>query len=420
MKIACPRCGADVVFLPSSQKCYCDYCGSTIDIKEFNLEKYNSTKNDDSNQEELYSEFHCSSCGAQLVTDTNTVVTKCLFCGSQQMIKERLSGKFAPKEILPFKIDKKTFENQYAQYIKKRWFAPNEFRNNPNVIETRGLYVPFYIYDMDETIYARGMAERREKDNTYHKYFELKLKDKITSPQDASKNLDDDIMTSLEPFHLNELTEFNPAYITGFLSETGNEEEENLHKKAEERASYSARRKVDSKVRGGYHFKAGTVNVDFTNSVSKYVLMPVWFFNTWFSEKKYSYALNGQTGKIVGQIPLSKSKFYTFMLVLAIIAIFLTIVMIGASTGSDSDGPGGVIAFTWIAYVSTWIGIKVKYRNVRKVKDNPVISKNEQVEFMNEFSSKHKYLKEFPDDKFSGITLTKTRNGTVIEDLNKK
>ena len=287
MKIACPRCGADVTFLPSNQKCYCDYCGSTIDIAEFNLDKYNSAKEDVSDQEDLYSEFHCSSCGAQLVTDANTIVTKCLFCGSQQMIKERLSGRFEPLEVLPFKIDKKTFEAQYAKYIKKKWLAPNEFRNNPNVIETRGLYVPFYIYDMDETIYARGQAEKRENKQTYYKYFELKLTDKITSPQDASKNLDDDIMTSLEPFNLNELTKFNPAYITGFLSETGNEKAEDLHKKAENRASYSVRRKVDSKVKNGYHFDAGIVNIDFSNATSKYVLLPVWFFNTWFEKKKY-------------------------------------------------------------------------------------------------------------------------------------
>jgi len=162
MKIACPRCGADVVFLPSNQKCYCDYCGSTIDISEFNLDKFHSAKIDTSDQDDIYAEFHCSSCGAQLVTDSNTVVTKCLFCGSQQMIKERLSGRFEPQEVLPFKIDKKTFEDQYAKYIKKRWLAPDEFRNNPNVVETRGLYVPFYIYTMDESIYARGQAYKRQ------------------------------------------------------------------------------------------------------------------------------------------------------------------------------------------------------------------------------------------------------------------
>ena len=415
MKIACPRCGADVVFLPSNQKCYCDYCGSTIDISEFNLDKFNSAKTDTSDQDDIYAEFHCSSCGAQLVTDSNTVVTKCLFCGSQQMIKERLSGRFEPQEVLPFKIDKKTFTDQYAKFIKKKILAPNEFRNNPNVMETRGLYVPYYIYTMDETICARGQAMKRQEKQTYYKYFDMKLTDKILSPQDASTNLDDDIMTSLEPFNFNELTKFNPAYITGFLSETGNEKLEDLQVKAENRASYAVKSKIDSRIKGGYHFSAGTVDIDFTNTTSKYVLLPIWFFNTWFRNKKYSYALNGQTGKIVGQIPLSKSKFATLMTILAVIAIFLTISIIGASSGrhrsSDDDGPGGAIAFIWIAYASTWAGIKAKYRNVRKVSENPVISEEIQIEYMNEYSSKHKYKNNYPDDELSKITYNRSRDG---------
>ena len=424
MKIACPRCGADVVFLPSNQKCYCDYCGSTIDISEFNLEKYQSAKNDVSDQNDVYAEFHCSSCGAQLVTDSNTVVTKCLFCGSQQMIKERLSGRFEPQEVLPFKIDKKTFTEQYAKYIKKRWLAPDEFRNNPNVIETRGLYVPFYIYIMDESIYARGQAYKRQNKQTYYKYFEMQVKDTITSPQDASTNLDDDIMTSLEPFDFNELTKFNPTYITGFLSETGNEKLEDLQVKAEQRASYSISSKVNARVKGGYTFNAGLVNIDFTNTTQKYVLLPIWFFNTWFRNKKYSYALNGQTGKIVGQIPLSKTKFATLMTILAIIAVILTIILIGASSGSsqnsDSDGPGGLIAFIWIAYATTWAAIKAKYKNVKKVRENPVITKNEQLEYMNEYSNKKKFLDKFPNDELITIKYHRTRDGSPIPDIIKE
>ena len=164
MKIACPKCGADIAFDPTTGKVYCEYCGSYSDISEVELNQYNKEKVAPQNQQEnvpsygaikeddsdLYDEFHCSSCGAQLITDKTTTITRCVFCGSQQMIKQRMNGRFEPKKVLPFKINQQNFINIYKTFVHKKIFAPNEFRENPIIKEIKGLYVPYYLYNLKQ------------------------------------------------------------------------------------------------------------------------------------------------------------------------------------------------------------------------------------------------------------------------------
>ena len=150
MKIGCPRCGADIEYDIQSGKLYCQYCGSYSDVSEVELNQYNKEKKkEEAKQQEktnnsnvasygaipdeqfdLYDEFHCSSCGAQLVTDKNTTITRCVYCGSQQMIKQRLSGRFEPDKVLPFKITRDDFLGIYRKFINKKILASNEFRKN--------------------------------------------------------------------------------------------------------------------------------------------------------------------------------------------------------------------------------------------------------------------------------------------------
>ncbi len=43
-----------------------------------------------------------------------------------------------------------------------------------------------------------------------------------------------------------------------------------------------------------------------------YVLLPVYLLNCEYGGQKYQYAINGQTGKTVGELPVSKGKSWGF------------------------------------------------------------------------------------------------------------
>lgn len=395
MKTACPRCGANVTFMPATQKFYCEYCGMESDISEFHVEDL-----EEISPFAKYDECTCSSCGAKLIVGENTTITVCAYCGSHQIMKNRFQGEFRPDEILPFKIDQEEFIRIYRKFLKKRILAPDEFRKNSIITEIKGLYVPFQVFTLDSENYAYGLGEYRDKDTRYTMYFEMAFHMKVRSPQDASRKLNDDIMTSLEPFQFGEVTKFNPVYLNGFSSENGDEEIHDLEKKAWMRGSEEAYRKVNEKL-GRYQFKGGKLQTKFDLVSRKYLLLPVWFFNTSYKGKTYSYALNGQTGKVVGQIPLSTPKFSIVMLISVITAINLTIgtLMLYAQDRhkSDDDGPGSIIAAIWMAVVGIYTYIKVKYRNVKKVLENPIERVSEEETIFQKYS-KREFFKKFPND----------------------
>ncbi len=258
MKIPCPRCGADIAFDPKTGKLYCEYCGSYSEMSELETNQYEKQKvQKDYNETDIYDEFHCSSCGAKLVTDKTTTITRCVFCGSQQLIKQRLTGKFEPKRVIPFKIDKNSFVNIYRTFVTNKILAPNEFRFNPLITETRGLYVPFYLYNYKIGTYARGEGSYRSDKHTYYSWFEHQVSQDALVMVDGSTRLDDSVMSSLEPYNLDVLTDFNPAYITGFQAECSDETKESLNEKSEMRAIMHSKRKV-KELTGRYTHKGRT------------------------------------------------------------------------------------------------------------------------------------------------------------------
>ncbi|MBQ7667939.1 MAG: zinc ribbon domain-containing protein [Clostridia bacterium] len=392
MKTACPRCGANVTFMPSTQKCYCEYCGSEIDISEFNIEKFEENINDTTK----YNESTCTSCGASLIVDETTTITRCVYCGSNQFITERFKGEFKPEKIIPFKIDNNLFVSIYSNFVKKKILAPEEFRHNTNISEIKGMYVPFHVFTIDTSTHARGKAMQRSGKHTYYKYFETDFDMTLRSPQDTSKNLDDDIMTSLEPFNFNEQTTFNPVYLNGFSAENGDENINELYPKAKARTNAEVKRTIKKKL-GGYDHIKGYRFTTIKKKVSEYTLLPVWFFNTTYNNQKYSYALNGQTGKVVGQIPLSKPKFTIFMTILVVLAMILSVFCLKLEFESDSDDDDSPVPFIWGGVIAAYVTTKARYRNVKKVLDNPIEQLDYNENKYEEYNS-FKYKKLFGDD----------------------
>ena len=422
MKTACPRCGANVSFMPGTQKLYCEYCGSQVDITEFQVEETNqntnvtakvmSSKETKQKNTSNFDEYTCSTCGAKLITDETTTITDCLYCGSRQILKGKMQGEFNPKEVIPFKINRNQFISMYTDFVKKKILAPDEFKNNPRLMETKGIYVPFNLYFFDVDTYARGVAVRRRKDDTSYIYFEKEYSMNVLSPIDSSKKFDDNMMTSLEPFDYKELKPFNPVYLNGFLSERGNENLEELERKSESRGITATYNTLHSQL-SGHRLAGGKVQVNFKKTENRNVLLPVWFINTWYNNKKYSYAINGQTGKIVGEIPLSKVKFGILMAGISALAVLLSIFSLFVFADSD-DGPMGAIVFIWLLVVGFFFVVKARYKNVNDVKENPIQTWNFKVKKDQKYSS-GQYKKTFGNTELKKVETQLFRNGESVK-----
>ncbi len=346
----CPACGAPILYKPNLKKWKCDYCKSEFTLEE--MKKYNNASNEKNNiKEEIktkiqkekdntnYYEYNCKDCGAKIIADENTAATFCVYCGNTAILKEKLSGKFAPDMIIPFKNEKEKAIEAFKSLNKGRPLMPNFFNDEKNIEKIKGVYIPFWLYDVKvngeldatsttsttwtvgDTVYTKTDTYRLEREG------EMSF-NKI--PVDGSTRFDNDIMNTIEPFNYSELEEYNHAYLSGFLAEKYDVDEETSFKDAEERSLNSARDTIKDDMGMGIKTIVNDTLAS-TKLLTKYVLLPVWMINVKYKDKFYTFAMNGQTGEFVGNIPVDKKKAFiygiltfviTFMLVVLISYIF--------------------------------------------------------------------------------------------------
>lgn len=319
----CIECKAVLKFNPAKQKWVCEYCGTQYSLedlerdKEQNKSKKNEKKFARITLNKNYKEYHCPDCGAQIVMDENTSVTACVYCGNTAIISDRLTGEFAPKHVIPFKKTKEQAVEAFSNYKKGKWFMPSEFVKKENIQKTSGVYIPFYLYDMDvfEQINVNAIKETKWSDSyfyytrkDYYKVYRAGDMSFCKIPTDASKKFRDDIMDSIEPFDYNGLVEFNSSYMSGFLAEKYDIGMDELESRAKKRAIETAKDILYKDIIG-YDEKNIRSSVDEVDiKETSYVLLPIWMLNVKYNGKIYTLAMNGQTGKFIGNVPISWKK----------------------------------------------------------------------------------------------------------------
>ena len=127
-------------------------------------------------------------------------------------------------------------------------------------------------------------------------------------PVDGSSKMADDLMESIEPFDFSGAVDFQTAYLSGYLADKYDVGAEESIERANSRIKKSTEDTFASTVQGYTRVWPEMTNVQFNNGIAKYALYPVWLLNTTWEGKKYTFAMNGQTGKFVGNLPLDKRK----------------------------------------------------------------------------------------------------------------
>ena len=330
----CPSCNASISFDPKLGRWKCDYCGS-----EFTLEELNKYKNDtlnDNNKESLddyneYVSYKCKSCGAEIVADSQTAATFCVYCGNTAILKSKLSGNFSPDKIIPFSKEKEQAIDAFKKLSKGRPLMPRNFNNVKNIEKIKGVYIPFWLYDLDTNGDVMMEAKNiKEWDSGDTHYTETKYYDVIRGgsmsfsdvPVDGSTRFDNDIMNSIEPFNYSKMVPYNHAYLSGFYAEKYDVSVDDAIAEANKRVITSARSKLYNSVLG---YSSVTVMKDTLSAVEnkrEYAMLPVWMVNVKYNNKLYIFAMNGETGKFIGNIPLDKKRVF-FFTVLTFILSFL-------------------------------------------------------------------------------------------------
>ena len=335
----CPACGGAIEFDSKSQKMKCPYCDTEFELEtlkelDAQMEREAGQQDDlsgwqtDAGGEWQEGEtdgmnvYTCQSCGGEIIADENTGASNCPYCGNPVIMTEKFKGALRPDLVIPFKLDKKAAKEAYYRHIKGRTFLPKAFRRENHIDEIVGIYVPFWLFDMETNALVTYDAERSrvwmsgDVEYTEHEFFKIERGGTMAFehiPEDGSRKMEDDLMESLEPYDFKDAVPFKDPYLAGYVAERYDVEADECKKRAKKRAKASIKRELRDTVKGYSIVKPVSDNVKIQKASQKYALYPVWILNTTWRDQKYVFAMNGQTGKMVGDLPADKGAFWKYV-----------------------------------------------------------------------------------------------------------
>lgn len=335
----CPNCTATLKFNPKNQKWDCEYCKSSFSLKD--LEK-NNVKYEKASSKPLkdLDVYTCKNCGAEIMADQNTTATFCVYCKSTAIIKNRLVDAYEPNKIIPFKTTREEAIEGFRKAGIRKFLMPKEFTNEKNIQEMKGVYIPFWLFDFECSGDIKGTATRISSwsDSTYHytktDYYKVERGGSVTFeniPVDGSKHFDNAIMNSIEPFNYSDLEDFNYSYLSGFYAEKYDQKDDEVITDGEKRAKKTVRDILKDDL-VGYSTRTITKEDFSINSTNvKYVLLPVWMLNIKYKDEIRPFAMNGQTGKMIGNIPIDKKKvvIYSVLMFLSLTLLIIGVFLLG-------------------------------------------------------------------------------------------
>lgn len=318
----CPNCAAPLEFNSETQKWDCKFCLSSFeesDLQKMQTQKTAEPEESEQDDQEQTGQkcYFCPNCGAEIVTDESTVASFCTFCGNPVVLPKKMDGLFRPQQVVPFQLNKEQAKQALYQLCRKKPLLPRDFTDKAHIEKVTGIYVPFWLNDCYVNANLQATGERvsswKKGDTQYTKtdvYALFRTGSFIYRdiPSDASKKMDDDMMDALEPFSFEELKEFQMPYLSGYFAQRYDVSKEECRERVKKRIEQSTKEKLRETCLHYTAVQVSSSSADIIKADSKYVMLPVWLLYTKYHSKDYLFAMNGQTGKMVGELPMSIPK----------------------------------------------------------------------------------------------------------------
>jgi len=333
----CPCCDGAIEFDSQLQKMKCPYCDSEFEIETLRAYDAELSSQPQENmtwdtaagtewtegEAEGLRVYACNTCGGEIVADETTGASECPFCGNPVIMTGQFAGALRPDLVIPFKVDKKAAIAALQNHYKGKVLLPKVFKDQNHIKEVKGLYVPVWLFDTDADAHVRYRASRVRtwSDSQYHytetRYYSVTRAGGIgfeNVPLYGSHKTDDPMMESIEPFHIADAVDFQTAYLSGFLADKYDVDAEASIERANQRIKKSTEEAFAETVTGYTSVETVNSNINLQNGRARYALYPVWILNTQWNGQKFTFGINGQTGKIAGDLPMDKHAFWTWLL----------------------------------------------------------------------------------------------------------
>ncbi|MBQ8707717.1 MAG: hypothetical protein IJ523_06510 [Succinivibrionaceae bacterium] len=340
----CPSCSGNMEYVIATRKLTCGSCGRLMDPEDYEntvRQKEDIREgsgrsfvkgaeiNQDEGAESVTSRtYTCSSCGGQISVGALRATTRCPFCDNDLVFLDKYHDQCTPDLIGPFTWDKQQFMFRWQKEINEtKYFVPDRFLESLKVMELTPMYVPFWLYDVTaagtvffqlERVQAFGSGKNRRY---RHEVFNGSASGVLgfsRIPQDATTEMDDDISQALEPYDMEATRPFSLAYLSGQDARIFNMDEHSSFRSAKKRVSDTVGRYL-SGAHGYTYYKIISTDCDIHPVKVQYALLPIWYMRVRWESKHYRIAMNGQSGKFVCEVPVSRLKMYSYLLGISLI-----------------------------------------------------------------------------------------------------
>ncbi len=338
----CPNCGSYLAFNPDDQHWKCDSCGSVFDEKTLLAKADGYQREAEAEQQAEHAHdheehareaeqarpsadtgsqvvYHCPSCGSEIITDETTVATRCYYCHNPVVLQGKLTADMKPDEVLSFAIGKEKAVERFMQWVSKKKFVPKGFFSRDQISRMEGVYYPHFVSRC--VVDGRYEGEGRETTVmdvgqyivTTTKHYAVTRRADITFRnvmRPALKSADRKLSDGIHPFPLEEVKPFSGAYLTGFLAERRDLNEQEATADVESELSGYVTPLLTETMH--YTSYSGSSSAAMKDKQCKYTLLPTWVLTYTKAGQKepYYYAMNGRTGEVCGKLPVDRNKLW--------------------------------------------------------------------------------------------------------------
>lgn len=378
--IACPGCGMSLRFDPEKQRLVCDYCDNIYYPEEMkagkNADSQASYEDENYSSEEQYLEgtlFTCPQCGGEILSDSDTAVTFCSYCGVSVELTGRTVKMKAPSYVIPFQKTKEECQKIYSSFLKGALYAPDYMKDPGQLEKLRGIYMPYWVYEFqhDGPMSFAGKKSYRRGDYIITDHYNLSTNSQLYYKGisfDASSSFSDTYSQAIAPYDMSGTKDYAPGYISGFYADTADVNSQVYEDKARAAAAADAVSLIrkNNPVLGQYNVSVGdtgaATRLQTKDSILSY--FPVWFMSIRHKDRVSYAVINGQTGKIAADVPIDYKKYLlgSLLLALPIMAVFHLLLLGGMSL------PGNAMSFTiFMSVVFAFIAIIIANKHLNQI-----------------------------------------------------
>lgn len=333
----CLNCDAGLLFDADKQTFSCEFCLSTFTEAELARSRAAEREAKKARAEEEFDEaidqYICQSCGAEVIADKNTLADFCYYCHNPIVLSGKATGALRPSKIIPFKYSKEEAKEKFLAYARSHWFVPRDYYSKENIERLSGVYYPFWVTDADtdSALRAVGKTVRSWRSGDY-RYTETKsysvyrrgrihFEDITTS---ALSTEDKAMLEGILPYPPEEHRDFAMPYLQGFVAKKRDIERDSLGDEVKGRMKGYADTLLKRTATGYSSLETTKLDVAILSSHWEYSLMPIYILTYEKKGKKFIYAMNGCTGKVYGELPVSIPKLLLFGLGIFLAAALVT------------------------------------------------------------------------------------------------